>query len=78
MNELVQLVMQKTGLPQDKAQEVVDTVVNHLKARLPESLLSHLSTFLGSIEAGDSTAGLTDKAKSVVAGFGGMFGTKAD
>jgi nucleoid DNA-binding protein len=31
MNELVQLIMQKTGLPQDKAQELVDTVVTHLK-----------------------------------------------
>lgn len=31
MNELVQLVTQKTGLPQDKAQELVDAVVTHLK-----------------------------------------------
>jgi nucleoid DNA-binding protein len=27
MNELVQILMQKTGLPQDKAEEIVNTVV---------------------------------------------------
>jgi hypothetical protein len=74
MNELVQLIMQKTGLPQDQAQEVVDTVVNHLKGRLPEALTSHLDAFLG--ESGNAAAaeGIADKAKSVVANLGGLFG----
>lgn len=77
MNELVQIIMQKTGLSQDKAQEVVDTVVTHLKGRLPEALTSHLNAFLGS--SGDTdTAGIADKAKSVVAGLGGFFGKKEE
>jgi hypothetical protein len=71
MNELVQLIMQKTGLSQDKAQEVVDTVVTHLKGRLPETLTSHLNAFLGS--SGGATSGIADEAKSVITGFGGMF-----
>lgn len=72
MNELVQLVMQKTGLPQDKAQELVDAVVTHLKGRLPDAVTSHLEAFLSS-DAGQA-GGLGDKAKAVVAGLSGLFG----
>jgi hypothetical protein len=72
MNELVQLIMQKTGLPQDKAQQVVDTVVTHLKGRLPEAVTSHLEAFLGG-GSGDG-GGIADKAKSVVAGLSGLLG----
>ena len=78
MNELVQIIMQKTGLSQDKAQEVVDTVVTHLKGRLPEALTSHLSAFLGNSGDAGATAGIADKAKSVVAGLGGFFGKKEE
>ena len=78
MNELVQIIMQKTGLSQDKAQEVVDTVVTHLKGRLPEALTSHLSAFLSSSGDTGATAGIADKAKSVVAGLGGLFGKKEE
>jgi hypothetical protein len=76
MNELVQLIMQKTDLSQDKAQEVVDTVVTHLKGKLPESLTSHLNAFLES--GSGATSGIADQAKSVIAGLGGMFANKAE
>lgn len=74
MNELVQLIMQKTGLSQDKAQQVVDTVVTHLKGRLPDAVTSHLDAFLsgGTSDGG----GIADKAKSVVAGLGSLLGKK--
>lgn len=77
MNELVQLIMQKTGLSQDKAQQVVDTVVTHLKGRLPDAVTSHLDAFL----SGDATSGaggIADKAKSMVAGLGSLLGKKDD
>jgi hypothetical protein len=73
MNELVQLVMQKTGLPQDKAQQLVDAVVTHLKGRLPDTVTSHLNAYLSGANA-DEVAGIADKAKSVVAGLSGLFG----
>jgi len=38
MDELVQKLSEKTGLPPDKAQEVVNVVVSHLKEKLPEPL----------------------------------------
>ena len=76
MDELVQLIMQKTGLSQDKAQEVVDTVVTHLKGKLPQALTSHLNAFLES--SSGASSGIADQAKSVIAGLGGMFVKKAE
>jgi hypothetical protein len=35
MDELVNLVMKKTGIPKDKAQTAVKVVVDYLKDRLP-------------------------------------------
>ncbi len=64
MNELVQMVQQKTGLSQDMAQKVVDTVVGYLKTKLPAPLCSGLDEFMGS-GAGDASsdaAGATDEA----------------
>lgn len=83
MNELVQLVQQKTGLSQDMAQKVVDTVTGYLKAKLPEPMASGLDSLLGG-SAGSEAAGaaaedgggMMDKAKSMVAGLGGILGSK--
>ncbi len=65
MDELVKLVSQKTGLPQDKAKVAVDTVINFLKTKLPPSIAGQLDTIL----AGGS---LPDLSK----GLGGLLGGK--
>jgi hypothetical protein len=69
MNELVLLIMQKTGLPQDKAREVVDVVISQCRAKLPESVSSHLEGLLAQIESPDAQ-GLLEKAKSFAVGLG--------
>jgi hypothetical protein len=46
IDELVQKLSQKTGLPPDKAEEVVNLVVSHLKDRLPAVLSSALDSHL--------------------------------
>ena len=76
MNELVQKLSAKTGLPQDKAQEVVDFMVNYMKEKLPAPIANELSSFLG----GGSTSGgnFADEAKSVAAAVGSMFEKKAE
>jgi hypothetical protein len=73
--ELVQKISEKTGLSPDKAPEVVDVVVSHLKERLPAPLASGLDSLL----AGSSSGGgnLADEAKSVISGLSSMFGAKA-
>jgi hypothetical protein len=39
IEELVQKLSQKTGLPPDKAEEVVNLVVSHLKHKLPRRFI---------------------------------------
>lgn len=68
MNELVQILVAKTGLSQDKAQEVVDTVVTHLKARLPGPLASHLDGILNGLGGGELEV-LEQKAKAMFPGL---------
>ena len=81
MNELVQLVQQKTGLSQDMAQKVVDTVVGFIKTKLPAPMASGLDELMGA--GGDAAAaaaggtadggGLLGKAEGIVSG---LFGKK--
>lgn len=59
MDELIKLVSQKTGLPQDKAKVAVDTVVNFLKKKLPPAIAGQLDTILaGGNIPNDLTKGL--------------------
>jgi hypothetical protein len=46
MDELVKLVSQKTGLPQEQAKAAVDTVIGYLKEQLPEPLGGQLEALL--------------------------------
>jgi hypothetical protein len=83
MSELVQLVQEKTGLSQDMAQKVVDTVTGYLKTKLPEPMASGLDSLLGggadtaaAGEASTDAGGVMDKAKAMAAGLSGMMGNK--
>jgi hypothetical protein len=42
MNEIIQRLIDKTGIPEDKATIAVDTVVNFLKEKLPAPLAGQL------------------------------------
>lgn len=58
MNELVQMVSQKTGISQDKAQQAVEVVISHLKSRLPGPIASHLDQFTGGSSEGSQASGM--------------------
>jgi len=59
MEELINLVSQKTGLSKDKAKVAVDTVVNFLKKKLPPAIAGQLDAILaGGKLPGDITKGL--------------------
>jgi hypothetical protein len=66
MDELVRLVQQRTGLPEDKAKLAVDTVVNYLKGRMPAPLAAQVDAAL------KGSGNIEDVAK----GLGGMMGRK--
>jgi hypothetical protein len=76
-------LQQKTGLSQEMAQKVVDTIAGYLKTRLPEPMAAGLESLLGG-GAGTEVAGaadvegggVMDKAKAMVAGLSGMMGNK--
>ncbi len=65
MDELVKLVSQKTGLPDDKARVAVQTVVDYLKKKLPAPVAGQIDTAL-------QGGGIAGAAKSL----GGMPGKK--
>ncbi|HEU4642783.1 MAG TPA: hypothetical protein VFS44_10045 [Gemmatimonadaceae bacterium] len=73
MDEIINLVSQKVGIPTDKAQLAVTTVLGYLKDRLPSPIASQLdSAVKGGASKGGMAAGLGDVAKDV----GGMFGSQ--
>lgn len=73
MNELVELLTEKTGLPDDKARMAAETVIGFLKQRLPASMGDQLNTFLTS-PAGE---GLAEKVKGMAHSVGEVFTKKA-
>jgi hypothetical protein len=72
LNEMIALLVQKTGLSQDKATEVVNEVVAFLKTRLPAPIANHLDLVL------NSNVGELEAMEQKAAGMlGGVFGKKA-
>jgi hypothetical protein len=70
MNEIIQRLMDKTGLPEDKASAAVDAVVGFLKEKLPGPIASQIDNLLA------GGAGIGDQLGGVAKGLGGMFTKK--
>jgi hypothetical protein len=83
MNELVQIVQQKSGLSEAQAVEIVKAVVEFVKTKLPAGLASHVDGLVGDLGGGATTpaavetastdAGATGMLSSVI---GNIFGKK--
>jgi hypothetical protein len=71
MNAMIQQLMDKTGLPEDKATAAVSTVVDFLKEKLPSPIASQIDSLMGG-----GASGLTEKLGGVMQSVGGMFGKK--
>jgi hypothetical protein len=69
MDQLIDLVVQRTGIPRNQAQQAVQVVVGYFKDRLPGPVASQIDTVL----SGGTGGGVTDQAQQ---GLGGMFGQK--
>ena len=65
MDELVEQIVEKTGLPEETANQVVTIVLDFIKEKLPDSIAGSLDGFL----EGDAGANL-------LSGLGGLFGGK--
>ncbi len=53
MDELVKLVVKKTGISEDQARKAVDTVLQFIKQRLPAPLASQIDGLLSGRGGGD-------------------------
>lgn len=62
MDELVKLVVQKTGISEDQARQAVTVVINFLKERLPAPIASQVDGLLSG--QGSAAGGM----------LGGLFG----
>jgi hypothetical protein len=66
MDELVKLVVQKTGISKEQATVAVNTVLGFLKDKLPEPLASQVDSVISGKSSPDD----------LMKGLGGMFGKK--
>jgi hypothetical protein len=70
MNELINLIVQKTGISQENAQKAAQTVIDFVKAKLPAPLAGQVDAVL----AGDMS-GVAGQAGEMLKGkLGGAFG----
>jgi hypothetical protein len=69
MDELVKLVSEKAGIPEESARMAVETVLGFLKERLPAPIAGQID---GLIAGGGAAGGLGGLAQ----GLGGILGRK--
>ena len=69
MDELIKMIIEKTGISEANAQLSVETVVAFLKTKLPAPIAEQVEAVL---KGGGAGGGLGDIAK----GLGGLFGGK--
>ncbi|HRV92735.1 MAG TPA: hypothetical protein P5526_11275 [Anaerolineae bacterium] len=62
MDELVKLVSVKTGLSEEMSKVAVETVISHLKDKLPAPLASQVDAALG---GGGAAGGIANMAKGL-------------
>ena len=58
MDELVELIVKKTGIPKATAEQVVEVVVDFLKKKLPDPIAGNLDNILEGDAGGDLLGGL--------------------
>lgn len=80
MEQLIKTIQEKTGLPVDKAQDVIETVIGFVADKLPGPIGDQVKGFLGGDDDGGADdgdgGGLMDQAKDALGGLGGLLGGK--
>jgi hypothetical protein len=74
MDELIKLVVEKTGLSQDDAQKAAQVIVDFLKSRLPGPLGAQVDAFLAGGAGGGVNALETEGETIVKDELGGILG----
>ena len=74
MDELVNLVVQKTGISQEDARKAVEVVVDQIKSKLPAPIASHVDAFLAGGMAGDMNTLAAEAGELLKGKLGSLFG----
>ena len=74
MDELVNLVVQRTGISQDDARKAVEVIVGELKSRLPGPLASHVDAFLEGGMSGSMDTLAAEAGEMLKGKLGNLFG----
>ncbi len=64
MNEMIRLIMEKTGLNEEQARKAAETAIGFIKERLPSGLGAQVDSALAGQSEG-TLGGMTRKAGSV-------------
>jgi hypothetical protein len=70
MDDLIKLVVSKTGISEGQARSAVETVAGFLKEKLPAPLAAHVDSALGMAGQGLGNVDLG----GIASGLGGLFG----
>lgn len=70
MNELIKRIVEKTGLPEDKAKGAADAAIGFLKEKLPAPIAGQIDSAIGTNAVADGA----DKASGAVSGVTGKIG----
>lgn len=70
MDELIDRIQERTGIPEDKAREAANAAVGFIKEKLPEPIADKLDDFI----AGNADS-IADLADGAVDKLKGMFGS---
>lgn len=69
MEELIKLVSQKAGIPDDKAKLAIQTVLDFLTDKLPAPIAGQIKSFLGGSRNPEPVGDVAEN-------LGGLFGLK--
>ena len=73
MNELVNQIVQKTGIPTDKAQQVLSVMAGFVKQKFP-AIGAQIDSVLGTGATHGNNTGATGAADNPLGDLGGKFG----
>jgi hypothetical protein len=71
MQELVQRVVDQTGIPEETATQVIDVIVGYVKEHAPAPIANQIESYL-------TGEGATSSVGAAAGALGGMFGKKKD